>query len=150
MLFIRAGLFLALVVIDSNVNLIAVSSLFTAIAIIPWLSKRIYEKLYVDILEASFILNICILTSVTYHVQTVNASQSTVTNISVGIAFAEFVGIVIFHVSLRLKITKYIQRWRLRKVNLKNSKTELENSVKMNEQNSVTVVELREPLLEDI
>lgn len=148
LLLIRAILFLSFVVITSNeVNLVAVTSLFAAIAIIPWLSSRIYEKLYVDVLEASFILNLCILTSVTYHTQAIEGNQITITYASTGIAFAEFIGIVIFHICCRLKVTKFL-------LNLKHTKwipkkISENNAIEMDNQTTNTVVELREPLLED-
>ena len=130
------------------------SSLFTAIAIVPWLSDRLYEKLYADILEASFFLNISILTSATYHVQTVNGNQSTLTDIAVGIVFVEFVGIVVFHVCLRFKVTEFFLKLRRVKVTLKKPETDQPaprgvNTVEMSEQATNTIVELREPLLED-
>lgn len=149
LLFVRSGIFLSFAVIaDSNVNLIAVSALFTGIAIIPWLSKRVYEKFYADALEASFILNICILTSVTYHIQTTNGNQVTLTHAFVGIAFAEFIGIVFFHVCLRFKFIEFFRSWKRTKVNLATEKHT--DAIEMNNQATITVVELREPLLEDI
>ena len=66
------------------------------------------EKFYNDILEASFFLNICLLSSATYHVRAANKNQAIVTNISIGIAFTEFLGIVCFHVYLRLKKIKTV------------------------------------------
>lgn len=150
LLLIRAVLFLSFVVVSSNeVNLVAVTSLFIAIAIIPWLSSRIYEKLYLDVLEASFILNICILTCVTYHIQAIKGNQTTITYASTGIAFAEFTGIVIFHVCRRLKITKFLLNLKRRKWNPRKAKTE-NHGIEMNGNTTTTVVELREPLLEDI
>ncbi len=143
MLLVRAGLFLSLLVVQANFRLIAVSSLFTAVAIIPWLSNRLYEKLYVDVLEASFILNLCILTTATYHVQTVNSSQTTLTNVFVGIVFMEFVGIVIYHICLRLKIMEYLRRRKKGK-----QETDLEMIPPTN--TMVSVFALREPLLESL
>lgn len=151
LLFVRSGIFLSFAVIaDSNVNLIAVSALFTGIAIIPWLSKRVYEKFYADALEASFILNICILTSVTYHIQATDGNQVTVTYAFIGIAFAEFVGIVIFHVCLRFKFIEFLRRLKRTKVKLNFATEKHTHEIEMTDQATVTVVELREPLLEDI
>jgi hypothetical protein len=148
LLFVRSGIFLSFAVsVNSNINLIAVSALFTGIAVIPWLSKRIYEKLYLDALEASFILNFCILSSVTYHVQTTDGDQVTLTYAFVGIAFAEFVGIVIFHVCLRFKLIEYLQCRRRKKVKL--SQENHTEAIEMDNTATVSVFELREPLLDD-
>ena len=82
---------------DPSANLVAISVIFFILSVIPWLGHRIYEKLYVNILEVSFILNVCVLSIATYHVRTVNGNQAIVTYLSLGTAFAEFIGIVIFH-----------------------------------------------------
>ena len=100
LLVVRGGLYVGFAINalgDPSANLVAISVIFFVLGVIPWLGQRIYEKLYVNILEASFILNVCILSIATYHVQTVNGNQAVVTYLSVGIAFAEFIGIVIFH-----------------------------------------------------
>ena len=83
---------------DPSANLVAISVIFLVLAVIPWLGHRIYERLYVNILEASYILNVCILSIATFYVRTIHEKQAVVTYLSVGIAFAEFIGIVIFHV----------------------------------------------------
>ena len=61
MLMVRIGLFLGYVL--SSDNLVAVSSVFSAIGIASWLSKGIYENPRLDVLEASFILNLSVLSS---------------------------------------------------------------------------------------
>ena len=101
LLVVRGGLsvaFAANALGDPSANLVAISLVFLVLAAIPWLGQRIYEKLYVNILELSFILNVCVLSIATYHVRIVNGNQAVVINISAGIAFTEFIGIVIFHI----------------------------------------------------
>ena len=98
LLVVRGGLYVGFAINalgDPSANLVAISVIFLVLA--AWLGHRIYKKVYVNILEASFILNVCILSIATYHVQTVNGNQAVVTYLSVGTAFAEFIGIVIFH-----------------------------------------------------
>ena len=160
LLLIRGSLFLTFILTTIGANLVAVTSLFAGIAIIPWLSGRIYERLYNDVLEASFLLNICVLTSVTYHVQALKDyhTQALLTHISVGIAFIEFVGIVIFHTVLRLRKVKCLQQLKLIKraskalTTFKTKKQPLTDVVVMDEgraSTTVTFVAIREPLLED-
>ena len=59
----------------------------------------VYSKLHVDILEASFILNIGILAVATYYLKNavVPVDQAAVAYTSVGIAFATFIGVVLYH-----------------------------------------------------
>ena len=99
LLVVRGGLYVGFAINalgDPSGNLLAISLVFLVLS--AWLGHRIYEKLYVNFLELSFILNVCILSIATYHVRTVNGiNQAVVTYLSVGIAFAEFIGIVIFH-----------------------------------------------------
>ena len=100
LLVVRGGLYVGFAINslgDPSANLIAISVIFFVLGVIPWLGHRIYEKLYVNILEASFILNVCVLSIATNQVQTVTEHQAVVTYLSLGIAFAEFIGIVIFH-----------------------------------------------------
>ncbi len=123
----------------------------------PWLGLRVYEKIYNDILEASFILNICLLSTATYHVKYVNAgndmkatNQEIVISLSISIAFLQFLGIVCFHLYLRLKDAKVfvLLRSALVKKPLSHSKESEEEQPTVQEV-SMTVMDLREPLLDD-
>ena len=95
---------------DDSTDLLAILTVFSIVISLTWLSRRgIYEKLYLDLLEASFILNIFLLTTVTYYNNYycdtegfLEQHQDTATYVSVGIAMAEFVGIVIFHITCRI------------------------------------------------
>ena len=102
LLVVRGGLYVGYAINalgDPSANLVAISVIFLVLTVVPWLGHRIYEKLYVNILEASFIFNTCMLSIATYHIQIrdIQGSQAVVTYLSVGIAFTEFIGIVIFH-----------------------------------------------------
>ena len=148
LLLVRACLFFTFLLNDVTFNYIAieVSSIFTAIAVIAWLSNRVYEKLYVDILEASFILNICILTSASFHVQVTHGNQAALTYLSIAVAFVEFIGIIIFHLCLRIKIFQSCKCLKFKKVNKSSNETELERHDSIVTTN---VLDIREPLLEE-
>lgn len=157
MLLIRACLYLAFsfnALGNVSANLVAISSVFTVLAIIPWLSNRIYEKFYNDVLEASFILNICILSTATYHVISAGGKQDVVTYLSVGIAFVQFMGIVVYHTYVRINKTMAHKYLTSAKEKMKKWAATFK-SEKMTPQDKKTipfttsVVELREPLLED-
>ena len=108
-LLARCGLFITFAfnaVGDDDVNLLAVCSVVAGLSIIK---GRIYEKRYNDFLESSFLLNLCIFSVATFYVseEVTGDRQSRIQNIlsgiSVGIAFAYFIGILVFHVCQRLR-----------------------------------------------
>ena len=69
------------------------------------------QKLVPEYFELSFILNLGMLAVAIQHVKQSGGSQAAVTYTSVGIAFLTFVGIVIYHIYLRIKSkVQYIQR----------------------------------------
>ena len=71
----------------------------------------VYKSWYLNALEVSFILNLGILAAATYHVTLSGGSQAAVAYTSVGIAFLTFVGIVTYHIYIRIKSkVQYIQR----------------------------------------
>ena len=95
---------------DTNVNLLVISS--TSFGIIGWLtfSGVVYKSSYLNAIEVSFILNLGMLAVATFYVTLSGGSQAAVAYTSVGIAFLTFVGIVIYHIYIRIKSkVQYIQ-----------------------------------------
>ena len=97
----RLGLFLTFAINangSESVNLLAVSSVsITLLAI----HRRVYEHWCKDLLESSFILNLG-----TFYLKEESEdakSQLILSNVSIGIAFITFIGILLFHISLVLK-----------------------------------------------
>ena len=108
-LLARCGLFVTFAfnaVGDYDVNLLAVCSVVAGLSIIK---GRVYEKRYNDFLESSFLLNLCIFSVATFYVseEVTGDRQSRIQNIlsaiSVGISFAYFIGILVFHMYQRLE-----------------------------------------------
>ena len=162
MLIVRGFLYLAFsfnALGNVSSNLVAISSVFTAIAIIPWLNSRIYEKFYNDVLEASFLLNICILSTATYHVIATGGNQAAVAYLSVGVAFLQFLGITGYHIYIRTNQFRCLRCWMLGthirerikrlKFTFRRYKKRKMSFVKVSLPVTTTVVELREPLLEE-
>ncbi len=131
-------------------------------AALGWISGPIYESRYVEALEASFILNICVLSVASYHVTNLEANELHVTYVSVSIAFAEFVGILIFHMFQRIANTNCFDK--IRSQHLKSLERHFrimmkrdKRSLSKNNQTTVVAIEreeqvmmaIREPLLED-
>ena len=125
LLFLRCVLFLVFafnISGDDSVNLLVISS--ATFGIFAWfaLSGAAYKNWYLNALELSFILNLGILAVATYHVNHSGGSQVAVSYTSVGIAFLTFVGIIIYHIYIRIKskVQQYI--WCGRQLQHKNRK----------------------------
>ena len=93
---------------DGSVNLIAVSTVVTVILTWAWMAGGIYKNRWLDVLEASIMLNLGILTAATYYYKMqVNESPVYVSLTSLGVVFLTFIGIMAYHVHLTLKNTHY-------------------------------------------
>ena len=151
LLLVRGGLYVGFAfnaLGNPNANLVAISVVFLVLAAIPWLGHRIYEKLYLNILEVSFILNVCVLSTATYYVRSVGGKQAIVTYLSVGIAFTEFVGIIIFHSFILVK--EKLCRKQLQRDMPGEAEGNHAPPVDQHQRNPpFSAAQLREPLLED-
>ena len=106
LLLVRCTLFLVFacnISGNDSVNLLVISSTTSGIFIWFALSGMVYKKWCLNALELSFILNLGILAVAIYHVKVSGGSQSAVAYTSVGIAFLTFVGIVTYHIYLRIE-----------------------------------------------
>ena len=104
MLCLRCVLFLVFVLLslvsaDPSHNLLAIEAVVVGLLTLIHFTGLIYKKLYLDVLEASFILNLGILAAASYSVRIAETqeSQAAVTYLSVGITFATFVGVLVYH-----------------------------------------------------
>ena len=116
MLLLRFVLFLISAVNafgDPSVNLLAIVAI--AILTLPAiLGCRIYKTWILGLLETSFILNLTILAVATSYTRLSGGNQNAATVTSVGIAFATFSGIVIYHSVQQIKDTRLWRRLRQR------------------------------------
>ena len=71
---------------------------------------NVYKAWYLNVLEASFIINLLLLAIGTYYVEISGGNQSALTYTSVSVAFATFCGIVIYHSCLQIKDLKIIEK----------------------------------------
>ena len=113
MLLLRFVLFLISAVNalgDPSVNLLAIASITTVILPTILAGTRIYKTWSLGLLETSFIINLTILAVATLYVRLTRGDQSAATFTSVGIAFATFTGIVIYHSVQQLKGTRLWRR----------------------------------------
>ena len=146
---------------NTSANLLAVSSAVIGLITFALATTGIYRNRYFGILEASFFLNLALLTIATSHVQATGSNQTAVTLTSLSIAFITFVGIVTYHIFLQIRGTKmrervasqvkiYVNRLSIR---MKRGEFQLvgkEENIAGDEASITTsFVELREPLLDD-
>ena len=114
LLLVRCALFLVFafnISGNDSVNLLVICSATFGIIVGFALSGMVYKSWYLNALELSFILNLGILAVATHHVKLSGGNQAAVAYTSVGIAFLTFVGIVTYHIYIRIKSkVQYIQR----------------------------------------
>ena len=85
---------------DPSVNLLAVAAITALLLISPTiLGTRVYKMWSLGLLDASFILNLPILTAASFYVRLTGGNQKAATFTSVGVAFTMFTGIVVYHCS---------------------------------------------------
>ena len=114
LLLLRCALFLVFafnVSGNESINLLVIGLTALAISVAFALSGMVYEKIYLNALELSFILNLGVLAICTYHVNLSDGNQAAVGYTSISVTFWTFVGIVSYHIFLRIKSkVQYIQR----------------------------------------
>ena len=103
-----------LVVSSLTLNLVPVFSLLLLLIIATLLlgylnHVKTYKKLYVSLMESSFLLNLIVLTAGNLYFRESESGQTTLLCVSVSIVFVEFCGIIVWNL-IPLKIVKYFKR----------------------------------------
>ena len=93
-----------------SVNLLAILVGTGILVVWAWVSCGVYRNWYLDALEGSFALNLIILVGATYYVKLSGGNRLAVGCTSVSIAFATFIGILIFQLANVTGITQYLKR----------------------------------------
>ena len=139
--------------------LVIISSILSGMALIPWL-QQIYQSKFVNVLEGSFVINILILFTTTYHfiMQEYEILQLIAFYISLCVAFIEFLAILFFHAWHRLNLKwlymKYCKNYLIRRAEDCSNSSKTVSKVKELDQpggnvSTATVFDIREPLLDD-
>ena len=171
LLIVRCTLFLTFAfnaLGNASINLLTITSVTVGLEALAWLHNRLYKDIYNDILEASFILNLCILTAATYHVREIEGRQDNLAYTAIGIVFVIFIGIVFYHIFSRICKTsswKKVPKPNFRDCAIIRKIYHIEGNKEANGQGygvqvkanetmrspftTVTIVELREPVMED-
>ena len=119
MLLVRIALVLSDVLYRDNLVFVA-SLMVVTIAF----QQKLYRYWYLDALEKSFSLNLCIMCAGTYHIKLYGGSQTILSSVCTGVALVEFVGILTFHLLKRFNSNcfqkiceKFFQAKKLMEVN---------------------------------
>ena len=170
LLLVRCALFLTFafnVLGNASINLLTITSVTVGLTVLAWLQNRLYNERFNDILEACFMLNLCIFAAATYHVREIEGRQDKLAYTSVGIAFVILIYIIIYHVFRRIsktKIWKMLSKESFSDHNkIRKSLQGIKSKTKHREQKDIvqnkqiaetaqvpliTVIELSEPMLE--
>ena len=140
-----------------DINLLTINLTVLSLFMHAILAGYVYKTWHLNVIEYSFFLNLGVLASATFHAMVTGQGQLAVTCTSVGIAFALFIIIVVFHIITKLNSCNQTFANFPRKVKVKLSKL-ISTPKKLfckqrshhNTQQRVThvTVELRESLLE--
>ena len=96
---------------DSSLNLLLIAIMSLYLLGFKWIASGIYRKSPLDILEASFFLNLGTLSVSTLYIGNQSEiKQDIVSVISVGIAFTAFLGIVTYHICYSSYIPQTLSR----------------------------------------
>ena len=96
----------------TSINLLAILVGAGIVVVWAWVSGGVYKNWCLDALEGSFVLNLITLsasTMYTYHVSQSERVQLAVGYVSVSIAFATFIGILVFQVANLTSIAHYLK-----------------------------------------
>ena len=115
MLLVRAILLIISAVNPNNapkLNLLAIVGTTLLLLAYEATAGKVYKKRYVIFLENSFLFNLGALAAGTSYSSGSGQSPTTVVHALVGIAFLQFVGIIIFHAYCSVKISRAWQHCR--------------------------------------
>ena len=91
---------------DPNINLLCITSATVGLLVLnSLLGNKIYKTRSLNILDLSFIANLCVLATATLYIRKASAgdNQNAAAFTSISVAFATFIGIVIYHLVQQLK-----------------------------------------------
>ena len=87
---------------DTSVNILAIAVCLIGLQAMFFLFT-VYKAWYLNVLEASFIINLSLLAIGNYYVEISEGNQKALTYTSVSVAFSTFCGIVVYHSCLQVK-----------------------------------------------
>ena len=147
---------------NPDINHLLTVTVLTCLLVCTGIRGSVYKNTILHIIESSFIFNLVILSSWTMYNRHVSsehsfAEQTILVCTSTGVAFATFICILSYHIYLRLKSMNLHTFFKVHKTetNITRKTETVEGSVESaidappHRPPTVTVIELREPLLTD-
>ena len=142
-------------------NMFIVTLLVILILLVKILTGNVYKSFHVEFLELLFLLNLGFLSATLYYVGgrgDGDLNMCTVTTVSFSASFVGFIGIVIYHTSLRIVRMEFcarikhtfLKRWPVRQTSQPTGSTVLDSINLTNVPPTSTTVDLREQLLESV
>ena len=110
LLLVRVVLFLATAVNtlgDPSLNLLLIIVTANCLLALEWIFRGIYKEWPLDVVEASCLLNLSILSAVTFYIRYAGGNQVATTSTSIGIALATFIGVLMYHTHHRISKRMY-------------------------------------------
>ena len=99
---------------DPALNLLAISLVSILLLAVLLALHGVYKKWPTDVLEASFYTNLAVTASATFYAGQQNAGkQAIVGNLSVGIAFLEFIGIILYHIWKHTSLSTRLEQFKV-------------------------------------
>ena len=94
----------------ASINLLAILVVTGILVVWAWVSGGVYRNWCLDALEGSFALNLIILVGATFYVKHAGVNKLAVGYASVSIAFATFIGILVYHLAKVTGIIKCLRK----------------------------------------
>ena len=95
---------------DTDINLLALVIGTGMLVVWAWISGGVYRNWCLDALEGSFALNLIILATSTMYINHSKGDELPVVYTSVSIAFATFIGILVFQLAKVTGIVRYLKK----------------------------------------
>ena len=152
---------------DRSFNLLMIILCSFTTLILAWNTGGIYKNWHLNLLESFFFFQLGICAAGVYYVKSIDGNLAVFSYVMLSVPFVMFIGIIIFHVFLRVNETKFLKKLRMKALECLNKKKEVtesyadinvgfESSIRRHSDDSpfhshmvVTYSELREPLIDD-
>ena len=96
---------------NPSINLLCIGSASAVLMVLSTLlANKIYKSLFLNVLEVSVNINLCIVAMATLYVRSAGGNQNAVTFTSISAAFVTFLGIVVYHLVHQIRAAP--QWWR--------------------------------------
>ena len=160
LLLIRVIVLLIFAIVqDPDISLIAVNIAAVLLLLSKAVFGDVYKKQYLSVWENSFLINLIILSLMTLYIRASGGgNQATLVYTAVGITFSQFITMVLYHIIMKRRVKRVVQKWHLKLCPNKipgkrrtdnEAPHQQEHDGRQPTQSVIALHELREPLLTD-